>query len=436
MGIDKSNVRFVMHTGAPKSLEHYQQETGRAGRDGLDAECCLFYGGNDFMIWRKLNGQLAGAAALQADACLQVMEQYCTSVVCRHRALVEHFGQTYEADNCAACDACLDQQEYLPDALIVAQKILSCVVRVNENFGADYVAQVLVGSREQRILDNGHDQLSTYGLLKPHSKSAVREWIEQLSGQNCLSRAGEYRILKVTPGGREVLRGLQTPRLLKPAAKDKSAAAPRPRKSFSVGMDAGLFEALRQLRRRLADERGVPPFVVFGDVTLQDLARRRPTTAAGFRQTHGVGDHKAQQYADLFTAEIARYCAAHQLPADIEIADDGQNSAIPEAFANVSKSAARIAADALFREGRSIEEVAQQTGRARSTVVQYLVEFLAQEGHVSPEPWVDSARFAAIAVAAKIAGDTRLKPIFDHLNGAYSYDEIRLSLACLRNDGE
>jgi ATP-dependent DNA helicase RecQ len=415
MGIDKSNVRFVLHTGAPKSLEHYQQETGRAGRDGLDAECCLLYSAADFLIWRKLNAQLAGDALQQANRNLRLMENYCASVVCRHRTLVEHFGQTYPRDDCQACDVCLDQQECLSDALVVSQKIMSCVLRVNEHFGADYVAQVLVGSREQRILDNRHDQLSTYGLLQERPKNAVRQWIEQLCGQDLLRREGDYGVLKVTPRGRQALRGLVTPRLLSPPAEAAPAAKPAARKSPAEGMDSGLFDTLRQLRRRLAEERGVPPFIVFGDVTLQDLARRRPTTPEAFRQTHGVGDHKAKEYGPQFIEEIVRYVAA-----DL-------------ASAAVSKSGAKSAAEALFRENRSIDEVAQRVGRSRATVTEYLAEFLEQERRPSPEPWVDRERFAAIADAANRVGAERMKPVFDQLNGQCAYDEIRLALACLRN---
>ncbi len=436
MGIDKPNVRFVLHTGAPKSLEHYQQETGRAGRDGLDSECALIYGGNDFMIWRKLNDQLTGDPRQQMENNLRVMEDYCRSVTCRHRALVEHFGQTLESENCQACDVCLDQQVCLPDALVVAQKILSCVVRVEEKFGGDYVAQVLVGSQEQRILENGHDRLSTYGLLKEQHKTSVREWIEQLCGQNFLMREGEYRVLKVTPSGREVLRGQVTPRLL---AAEKSSAArrgDRPAKSaknFSVGMDAGLFEALRLLRRHIAEEANVPPYVVFGDVTLQDLSRSRPTTQAAFRQMHGVGDHKAKQYAETFIAEITQYCREHGLATDVVVEVKSAEALAVEAFTTADKSPAKVAAETLFRQGKSVAEVAEQTGRAQSTVTQYLNEFLQAEGHLSPEPWVDGATFETVLAAAKIVGTDRLKPIFEYLNGTVSYDLIRLSLACLGN---
>jgi ATP-dependent DNA helicase RecQ len=435
MGIDKSNVRFVVHMAAPKSLEHYQQETGRAGRDGLDSECCLIYGGNDFMAWRRMSEELTGDAARQADANLRMMENFCTSVVCRHRALVEHFGQAYEQDNCQACDVCLNQQAVLPDALIVSQKILSCVLRVHENFGADYVAQILTGSQDRRILGNQHDQLSTYGLLQEHRKHTVREWIEQLCGQEFLLRdGGEYPLLKVTPSGREVLKGQRTPRLLQPAAgKPKEATASR--KNFTEGMDVGLFEALRVLRRRLAEERGVPPFVVFGDVTLQDLARRRPTTIEGFRKVHGVGQQKSDQYSAIFTAEIAKYCAAHQVATDVPIAEDAAPVIALEAFTAAGKSSSQSAAEALFRQGQSIDDVVKQTGRARSTVVGYLAEFLEEQGQLTPEPWLDNETFATIAAAAKVMGTERLKPIFDQLNGAYQYDQIRLAVACVKNGG-
>jgi ATP-dependent DNA helicase RecQ len=436
MGIDKPNVRFVTHTGAPKSLEHYQQETGRAGRDGLDSECVLIYSGSDFVIWRKMNDELVGDARTQMERNLRVMEGFCTGVVCRHRALVEHFGQTYEAENCGACDVCLDQQEVLPDALVVAQKILSCVVRVNENFGADYVAQVLAGSTEQRILENGHDRLSTYGLLKEHRRPTIREWIEQLCSQDFLGREGDYRLLKVTTTGRDVLRGQQTTRLLaaeKRTTKSDSKAS-KGRKNFSEGMDVGLFEALRVLRRQLAEEANVPPYVVFGDVTLQDLARRRPTTLTGFRQAHGVGEAKAKHYAEPFLAEISRYCRDQGVATDVVVAEKSSEQQAIEAFRDNDKSAAKVAAAKLFREGKSIAEVAQQIGRAPSTVNDYLAEFLDEEGYLSPEPWVDGSTFEAIvAAAAQSTEPGRLKPIFDALGGQVPYDQIRIAMSCLRN---
>lgn len=315
MGIDKSNVRFVIHTAAPKSLENYQQETGRAGRDGLPADCVMFYGGNDFVVWRKMHDQLAGDALAQVERNLQLMERYCASVTCRHRSLVNHFGQEYAQDDCSACDVCCDQAALLDDALVTAQKILSCVVRVEERYGADYVAQVLIGSEEQKVLDRRHDRLSTYGLLKAYSKAIVRDWIEQLASQGFLDREGEYRILTVTPSGWEVLQGGQTPRLLAPperkAESGRSLSASKSRRGPGGPFDEELFAVLRRVRRQLADERGVPPFIVFADTTLQDLARQQPTTPAAFRQVHGVGEQKAARYADVFLAAISEYLQGH-----------------------------------------------------------------------------------------------------------------------------
>lgn len=435
MGIDKPNVRFVLHTGSPKSLEHYQQETGRAGRDGLDSECTLIYRGSDFLVWRRLNDQLTGAAKQQMEHQLRVMESFCTGVTCRHRALVEHFGQTYEADNCGACDVCLDQQAVLPDALVTAQKILSCVVRVNENFGGDYVANVLAGSREQRILENRHDQLSTYGLLKEQKKTTIREWIEQLCGQDFLLREGEYRLLKVSPTGWEVLRGQRTPRLLA-AEKSRERRADRPRRSqrnFSIGMDAGLFEALRILRRQIAEAANVPPYAVFGDVTLQDLSRRRPTSLGYFQMIHGVGEHRLKHYGETFIAEIVRYCQEHELTTDVPVSEPSAEQQAIEAFRESGKSSAKPAAHQLFSEGKSVAEVAQQLGRAESTVGGYLGEYLQESGRISPEPWADGGTYEAVIAAIEKFGMEKLRPLFDYFEGKLAYDAIRACVICYQN---
>jgi ATP-dependent DNA helicase RecQ len=432
MGVDKPDVRFVVHCGAPKSVEHYQQETGRAGRDGLPAECVLFYGPGDFVLWQRLQSELEGDAAEQMRTTLRLMERYCLSATCRHRALVEHFGQAYENDNCAACDACLDELELVPDPLILGQKILSCVVRCGERFGGQYIAQVLCGSQEARIIENRHDRLSTYKLLSEHKPKAVRQWIEQLVGQGCLEPQGEYRTLSVTPRGREVLRGQWTPRLLQASsrAKSKKPGDGHPRASVSddAPFDAGLFEHLRKLRREIADAKDLPPFLVFGDVTLRDLARRRPTTAEGFRAIHGVGERKAEEYAGRFLDAIRDYCSTHQLETDVAVPSVASAPSEPR-----ERGGARPAADALFRQGTPLAEAATQLGRAQSTTLQYLVEYLRREQVLSPEPWVDAATFERIAAFAASAPDERLTPMFEHFGGAIPYEQLRIAMACVRN---
>jgi len=313
MGIDKSNVRFVIHSGMPKSLEAYQQESGRAGRDGLEADCCLFYGGGDFGTWKRLMA-MSGEASEAALEALQAIDRFCSSTTCRHQSLVQYFGQTIDQEKCDACDVCLDQLDQVDDPLIVAQKILSCMMRLEQMYGADYTAQVLVGSQDQRILEKGHDRLSTHGLLGEFPKRSVRDWIEQLIGQECAQKVGEYNQLHVTDLGFQVMRGEHTPRLLKPAAKTTSDV--RNSKSHVAdpaawaGVDRGLFESLRDLRRKLSSEQGVPAYIVFGDAALRDMARRRPSTLEEFLEVQGVGQKKCKDYGELFVEQIVGYSTA------------------------------------------------------------------------------------------------------------------------------
>ena len=455
MGIDKSDVRFVVHTGSPKSLEHYQQETGRAGRDSLDADCWLFWTVANFITWRKMLSDLPPDAFKQSDESLRSMERFCNGVVCRHKALVEHFGQSYPGTNCGACDVCLDQLELVADSKIIAQKILSCVVRLKESFGAGYVAQILTGSQEARIMDSGHDQISTYGLLKEHAKSHVQDWIEQLASQNYMKRvavrSGDFQVLAVTPEGWQVLRGEVAPNLLRPAEKKGKAARGTRTETASTaswdGVDRGLFDVLRGVRRKLATERGVPPFIVFGDTTLRDLARQVPTTLEAFRHAHGVGDKKTAEYGDVCVETIRLYCAEHGLAADqgqgVESATAAPSPSNPRTNSRraeapietkpVSTLVSKQIAFDMFQAGQSLPEVMAATNRAKSTVSEYLVEFIHEMEISNPEPWVDAATFARVMAAARIVGIEKLRPLFETLEENVTYDAIRIAVACLQH---
>ena len=306
MGIDKSNVRYVIHTGMPKSLEHYQQESGRAGRDGLEAHCCLFYSGADFGIWKSLTSEMPDEPRQIALAKLNHMYAFCTAATCRHKAILRYFGQDLTSENCNACDMCLGELEYIDDALVTAQKILSCVLRLEQMFGAAYVASVLVGSKEKRILENNHDKLSTYALLEDFSQNIVHNWIEQLTGQDCIEKVGEYNVLQITEKGRLVLKGKLTPRLLKPAIEKQPKTSKVTSQSWQ-GVDKSLFESLRKLRTQIAAEKGLPAYIVFGDATLRDMARIKPTTPEEFLTVKGVGQKKLTQYAPQFLTIIINH---------------------------------------------------------------------------------------------------------------------------------
>ncbi len=314
MGIDKSNVRYVIHTGLPKSLEHYQQESGRAGRDGLEAECCLFYSGGDYGVWKSLLRDGEPQAQEIALTKLNQMYGFCTQGICRRRVILEYFGQSLGRAECGACDICLGEVDTIDAALVIAQKILSCILRLGQRFGGGYTALVLTGSRDQRILDNQHDRLSTYGLLQEHERRAVRDWIEQLTGQGFIEKTGEYNVLSVTPEGHRVLKDEVTPRLLRPAEKRQRKA--RVAAESWEGVDKGLFEALRGLRASLAKKRGVPAYVIFGDAALRDMARLRPSTLENFLDVRGVGEAKCKQYGRIMVEKIRAHCIQHGLPMD------------------------------------------------------------------------------------------------------------------------
>ena len=446
MGIDKSNVRYVIHSGLPKSLENYQQESGRAGRDNLEAECVLFYSMSDFMRWRSNIENESDENSDSAMRSLQAMVDYATGVSCRHRSLVRYFGQDLEGDSCGACDVCLQELDEVEDALIVGQKILSSVVRQGERFGSEYTALVLKGSRDKRILSNSHDELSTWGLLSDESAQIIRDWIGQLISQDFLARVGEYGVLSVTPRGRDLLKGSSTPKLLRtvePVARQKRRA--RKLTASWEGVDRSLFDDLRILRHDLASEAGVPAYVVFTDETLREMAKFRPTTLDGMLRIKGIGEKRLATYGEPFLTAVLTYCEhaavesdvwpdSEKTPASKPRSNPEESSQSLTGSAEKGEKSAKPRAFQMFREGASVDKVQVETGRALSTLYGYLIEFIQVEGLCDPTAWIQEGEFLRVREATLETGFEKLKPIHELLGGEVSYETIRVAVACLQNE--
>jgi ATP-dependent DNA helicase RecQ len=310
MGIDRSDVRFVIHAGAPQSREHYQQESGRAGRDGLEAECVLIASGADFLKWRMMlekNGELSEARR----GLLRDMERYAASVGCRHKRLVSYFGETFSKDDCGACDYCLGELESVPDSITVARKILSCVARVGQRFGSAHVTNVLRGSDSEQVRSRGHHELSVFGLMKDVTIDEIRGYIDQLLAHDLLQQAGdEYPILQITADGLALLKDAgAAPALSLARQKRPDRRLPKRARVETEGwegVDRDLFEELRVLRLEIARRRRVPPYVIFHDTTLREIARSKPRTKDELRHVYGVGDRKADDLGDLVLAVVVR----------------------------------------------------------------------------------------------------------------------------------
>ncbi len=425
MGIDRSDVRCVVHATMPKSIEHYQQETGRAGRDGLEAECVLFYSASDAFRWEGLIEKSAENAEHPQeviDAMFELLagvQRMCSGYACRHKALSEYFGQSYNVANCGACDVCLEEMEPLPDATVTAQKILSCVARVQERFGAGHVADVLLGANTDQIRSFQHEALSTYGLLKELDKKQLTNLIYQLVDQGLLARTdGDRPILKLNEASWEVMRKQRPVRLVKPKVTGVKRA--KGADEGWEGVDRGLFDDLRELRREIAQVRGVPAYLIFGDATLREMARIRPGSMETLGLIRGMGEKKSAEFGQRFVRRIVLYCSQHQLQTDVAVWKQPA-----ETVREAMNAGARSAAEK-FAEGRSIEHVMKSMGRARSTVVDYLCDYIRCQKPEDVADWVDHGTYQRIARAANEIRERGLRPIFDKLGGTVPYETIKI----------
>ncbi|MDZ7683362.1 MAG: DNA helicase RecQ [Fodinibius sp.] len=426
MGIDKPNVRFVMHYDLPKNIESYYQQIGRAGRDGLRADCMVLYDRSDKQKIQYFINQKEGREKEVAEKHLKDMLKFMETDNCRRKPLLGYFGETYENDECNMCDNCLSVDAEVEDLTVQSQKLLSCIVRTDQEFDAYYIADVLRGSTKEKVLDNGHDELPTYNIGNEWAKE---HWIllaRMLVKQGYLERKEQHGALTITDQARAVLNGKENvfgvldrkDTVVGDNAMDRTSS------EVENNYDKDLFEQLRNKRKELGDRQSVAPYAIFPDTTLMEMAYYFPQSKDSLTPLYGIGSVKLKKYATDFLALINKYCRDHDLDEKTDLIEKKKEKleASGEKYERIGKE---------FNEGKSIEHLAEQYGVKNVTIIKHLKTYLKEGNNLRPEGIVEASSLSTRkrAEVLEIMDEVpthMLRKVYTELDKQVSYSELRI----------